>query len=72
MHWVNVMFIGLVSESDEGEDVEGGNSNEIEDHHREEYLKAQQEKLAVERERIMNDQTIVSEEKTRLLDELKV
>ena len=66
------MFIGLVSESDEGEDVEGGNSNEIEVHHREEYLKAQQEKLSVEKERIMNDQTIVSEEKTRLLDELKV
>ena len=41
--WVNVMSIGLVSESDEGEDVEGGSSNDLDDQHREEYLKVQQE-----------------------------
>ncbi|KAL5970278.1 Kinesin-II 95 kDa subunit [Taenia solium] len=38
---------------------------------RDAYLKEQQEKLAIEKERIINDQNMIAEEKTHLLEELK-
>lgn len=39
---------------------------------RDAYLKEQQEKLAIEKEGIINDQNMIAEEKTHLLEELKV
>lgn len=50
-------------------------SDDSEDHTaaaRNAYLTEQQQKLAIDKERIMNDQNMVAEEKTRLLEELKV
>ncbi len=35
-------------------------------------MKEQQEKLNREKQRILNDKTIVAEEKTRLLEDIKV
>ncbi len=39
---------------------------------REAFMKEQQEKLNREKQRILNDKTIVAEEKTRLLEDIKV
>lgn len=56
-----------------GEDIsaeEAGTEDDMEGI--EAYMRSEQEKLSAEKAAIMNDQSLVTEEKSRLLDQLKV